>query len=99
MRQRGCLPGREGPGDLSGVPSVEVPGAELAKGIGVVDLFVRSTLSATKSDARRLVSQGGAYVGRKNVTDINAVVTGADAEDGVILLRAGKKRYFRIIVS
>jgi tyrosyl-tRNA synthetase len=88
-----------GPGDLSGVPSVEVTGAELAKGIGIVDLFVRSTLSATKSDARRLVSQGGAYVGRKNVTDINAVVTGADAEDGVILLRAGKKRYFRIIVS
>jgi tyrosyl-tRNA synthetase len=87
------------PGDLSGVPSVEVPGAELARGIGVIDLFVRSTLCATKSDARRLVSQGGAYVGRKNVTDIDAVVTQADAEGGVILLRAGKKRYFRIIVS
>ncbi len=88
-----------GPGDLSGIPSVEVPGSELAKGIGIVDLFVRSTLCATRSDARRLVSQGGAYVGRKNVTDIEALVTGADAEAGVILLRAGKKRYFRIIVS
>jgi tyrosyl-tRNA synthetase len=88
-----------GPGDLSGVPSVEVPGAELQAGIGVIDLFVRSTLCATKSDARRLVSQGGAYVGRKNVTDMDAVVTPADAENGVILLRAGKKRYFRIIVS
>ncbi len=88
-----------GPGDLSGVPSVAVPRAELAKGIGVVDLFVRSTLCATKSDARRLVTQGGAYVGRKNVTDIDATITADDAEDGVILLRAGKKRYFRIIVS
>jgi hypothetical protein len=38
-------------------------------------------------------------VGRKNVTDIDAVVTQADVEGGVILLRAGKKRYFRIIVS
>ncbi|MGA2640314.1 MAG: tyrosine--tRNA ligase [Spirochaetia bacterium] len=88
-----------GPGDLSGIPSVEVPRAELAKGIGVVDLFVRSTLCATKSDARRLVSQGGAYVGRKNVIDFDSLVTEADAENGVILLRAGKKRYFRIIVS
>jgi tyrosyl-tRNA synthetase len=87
-----------GPGDLSGIPSVEVPQSELANGIGVMDLFVRSTLCATKSDARRLVTQGGAYVGRKNVTDFNALVTEADAENGVILLRAGKKRYFRIIV-
>jgi len=88
-----------GPGDLSGIPSIEVPHRDLVKGIGVVDLFVRSTLCATKSDARRLVSQGGAYVGRKNVTDIDALVTEADAESGVILLRAGKKRYFRIIVA
>jgi tyrosyl-tRNA synthetase len=88
-----------GPGDLSGIPSVEVPRAEIAKGIGVVDLFVRSTLCASKSDARRLVSQGGAYVGRKNVTDIETLIGEADLENGVILLRAGKKRYFRIIVS
>ena len=48
------------------------PRAEVEKGIGVVDLFVRSTLCATKSDARRLISQGGAYVGRRNVTDVEA---------------------------
>jgi len=88
-----------GPGDLSGVPSVEVPREELAKGIGIIDLFVRSTLCTTKNDARRLVSQGGAYVGRKNVTDIGTLIGEADAENGVILLRAGQKRYFRIIVS
>lgn len=85
--------------DLSGVPSFSLPLAEIEKGIPVVDLFVRSGLCATKSDARRLVSQGGAYVNRKNVTDINAVVSAEAAEDGVILLRAGKKRYFRIILS
>ncbi len=88
-----------GPGDLSGVPSIEIPRAELQGGIGVVDLFVRSTLCATKSDARRLVSQGGAYVGRKNVTDLDTRITEGDVEDGTILLRAGKKRYFRIIVQ
>ena len=91
---------RSGDGaDLSGVPSVELPRAELEKGIPVVDLFVRAGLCATKSDARRLVSQGGAYVSRENVTDINAVVSADSAEDGVILLRAGKKRYFRVLLS
>jgi tyrosyl-tRNA synthetase len=87
-----------GPGDLSAVPSVEMDRGELAKGIGVVELFVRAGLCATKSDARRLVSQGGASVGRKNVTDIDAVIRADAAEDGTILLRAGKKRYFRIVV-
>jgi tyrosyl-tRNA synthetase len=88
----------DGPGDMSGVPSVEIPRAELKTGIGVLDLFVRSGLCATKSDARRLVTQGGAYVGRKNVTDVETVVGEDAAQDGVILLRAGKKRYFRIIL-
>ncbi len=86
-------------GDISGVPSLNLPRAELAKGIGIVDLFVRASLCATKSDARRLVSQGGAWVGKRNVTDIDAVVTLDAVEAGAILLRAGKKRYFRITVS
>ena len=64
-----------------------------------MDLFVRSGLCATKSDARRLITQGGAYVGRRNVTDIAAKIGADDAEDGTILLRAGKKRYFRIVLS
>ena len=85
--------------DMSGVPSVSLARAEIEKGIPVVGLFVRAGLCVTKSDARRLVSQGGAYVSRKNVTDINAVVSADAAEDGVILLRAGKKRYFRVVLS
>jgi tyrosyl-tRNA synthetase len=87
-----------GPADLAAVPSIEMDAAELARGIGVVDLFVRTGLCATRSDGRRLVTQGGAYVGRKNVTDIEAVVRDDAVEDGSLLLRAGKKRYFRVIV-
>jgi tyrosyl-tRNA synthetase len=89
----------DGPADLSGVPSVTIPRAELEQGINVVDLFVRSTLCASKSDARRLVAQGGAYVGRQCVTDIEALVKADAAEDGAILLRAGKKRYHRVLLG
>jgi tyrosyl-tRNA synthetase len=87
------------PGDLGAVPSMNMPKAELDKGVNVVELFVRSGLCATRSDGRRLVAQGGAYVGRKNVTDIDAIIRADAAEDGAILLRAGKKRYFRVIPS
>ncbi len=84
--------------DLSGVPSMEIPLAELKDGINIVELFVRAGLCGTKSDARRLIAQGGAYINRKNITDIDAGVTADMAEDGALLLRAGKKRYFRLIV-
>jgi len=90
--------GAEG-ADAAGIPSLEIPGTELAAGIGLVDLLVRTRLCATKSDARRLVSQGGAYVGGRDITDVDARVTDRDAQDGAILLRAGKKRHFRIIVT
>jgi tyrosyl-tRNA synthetase len=97
---RAAFSGRgDGPTDLSGVPSVTVPRSEMEKGISVVDLFVRTSLCATKSDARRLVSQGGAWVGKKNVTEIDALVKLDSVEGGAILLRAGKKRYFRVLVS
>jgi tyrosyl-tRNA synthetase len=76
-----------------------MPRAEIEKGIGIVDLFVAAGLCATKSDARRLITQGGAYVGRRNITDIETRISVDEAEDGAILLRAGKKRYFRIVVS
>ena len=91
--------GESGPGDLTGVPSITIPRAELAAGISAVDLFVRSTLCATKSDARRLIEQGGALVGKTSVSDVNATVTLDAAESGTILLRAGKKRYFRVVIG
>jgi hypothetical protein len=38
-------------------------------------------------------------VGRQCVTDIEAVITAESAEEGALLLRAGKKRYFRILLG
>jgi tyrosyl-tRNA synthetase len=91
--------GRGEDADLSGVPSMEIPLSEFGRGMNVVDLFVRTGLCATKSDARRLVTQGGASVNRKSITDIEAAVSPDMAEDGALLLRAGKKRYFRVLVG
>jgi tyrosyl-tRNA synthetase len=88
----------EASGDLSQVPSKEIARSELAAGIGVLNLFVLAGLSASKSEARRLVQQGGAVVNDKKIEDEKAVVDASwlDAE-GALMLRAGKKRVFRII--
>jgi tyrosyl-tRNA synthetase len=68
--------------------------------MGVLDLYLYSGLVPSKSEARRLVQQGGAMVGDRRVDDEKTLVdlTWFDS-DGALMLRAGKKRLLRLIVS
>ena len=73
--------------------------SELEAGIPVLTLFARTDLASTNSDARRLVNGGGAWVGETKITDPKAMIDLSYLDEvGEILLRAGKKRYFRIMV-
>jgi len=87
-------------GDISQIPSKTVPRSEIAAGIGVLDLFVLAGLASSKSEARRLVQQGGAVVNDRKVEDEKAMIDASwlDAE-GSLMLRAGKKRVFRILTE
>ena len=87
-------------GDLGQIPSKRMPMAELSAGIGVLDLFVLAGLASSKSEARRLVQQGGAIVNDRKVEDEKTIIEPPwlDA-GGALLLRAGKKRVFRVIFS
>ena len=82
--------------DTSAIPSVEIAMAELEAGIPVLDLFARTDLCSSKSEARRLVQQGGATINDTKVTDIEAVINTSWVTDGELMLRAGKKRFFKI---
>jgi len=81
---------------LDEVPTAMIPAADLAEGIGIAELLYRVGLSESKSAARRLVQQGGAYLNGEQVESIERVVATDDVVDGAILLRAGKKRYRRV---
>jgi tyrosyl-tRNA synthetase len=89
-----------GGGDIGQVPSKELPRSEIAAGIGVLDLFVLATLASSKSEARRLVQQGGAIVNERKIEDEKATIDASwlDSE-GALMLRAGKKRVFRIVAK
>ncbi|MGM0432672.1 MAG: tyrosine--tRNA ligase [Spirochaetota bacterium] len=88
-----------GAADRTSIPAVTVSSNELQQGINVMDLFSMTDLCKTKSDARRLVQQGGAYVNEKKISGIEAVVDSSWLEDDELLLRAGKKRYFRVVAD
>jgi tyrosyl-tRNA synthetase len=76
------------------VGCIELPAAELAAGVPLVDLLVRADLTASKGEARRLIGQGGVYVNNVRVGEADARV--GDAQRGTksfVFLRSGKKKY------
>ncbi|MDR0455459.1 MAG: tyrosine--tRNA ligase [Treponema sp.] len=92
-------------GDKSAMPQAKLPRAAFEAGYPIVDLFCDAALAPSKSEARRLVQQGGAFVSAANggassggelaaVGDVAALI-GADRlnAEGELILRAGKKRY------
>lgn len=94
-----------GGGDRSSMPTVQLDESLFAgNGINAVDLYVAAGLVTSKSDARRLIQQGGAaYTGaggvEKPLTDISVLFTAADFdEQKELMLRAGKKKIIRVII-
>jgi tyrosyl-tRNA synthetase len=92
-------------GDKSAMPQASLSHAAFEKGYNVVDLFRDAGLASTKSDARRLVEQGGAFVSAANgelaaINDVTAII-GANRlnAEGELVLRAGKKRYCLVRVG
>jgi tyrosyl-tRNA synthetase len=93
-----------GGGDLSGLSTAtlaaalrEAGTAELDRADGlpsVVDLLVATGLAKSKGEARRTVSEGGAYLNNQRVEDPEAVPTVADLIGGSwLVLRRGKKNF------
>jgi tyrosyl-tRNA synthetase len=73
------------------IPTLDVPYAELAAGIPIVDLLAR-TVTTSKGAARRLVEQGGAYVNNRKIGGVDHRVTLQDlATESMLVLRSGKK--------
>ncbi len=88
-----------GDGALETAPTTVIPAADFAAGISVADLFTRAGLATGRGDARRLAAQGGASIGGERVDDMDRTLTVADIPSDGLLLRAGKKRYQRVVVG
>ena len=69
-----------------------------AEGFGIMDLMVACKLAPTKSEARRLVTQGGVSVDGEVVPGIDYVVSKEALANGV-KIRKGKKVYHKAMIG
>jgi tyrosyl-tRNA synthetase len=86
-------------GSLESIPTTAMGKGSLKKGIAAVDLFAETGLCTSRGEARRLISQGGGYVNERRLTGIDELITEEHIREGVIILRAGKKRYHRVVLQ
>jgi tyrosyl-tRNA synthetase len=87
-----------GDGVAADMPQTAIARQRLSTGVSAVDLLVEAGLAASRSAARRLIEQGGASLNGIRLSDSDVLITDADVQDGAVILRAGKKRYHRVVV-
>jgi tyrosyl-tRNA synthetase len=81
------------------IPTTSMGKEEFVQGVPIFKLFEATSLAASGSGARRLIEQGGAYLNNKRIDKFDILVTSKDFEPkNEVLLRAGKKRFHRIIL-
>ena len=83
-----------GGGDDSNMPELRVNAGD---GVTIVDLMAQSGAAPSKSEARRLVIQGGVALNDEKITDPTAVFTKEKLSGAV--LKKGKKNFYKIIIE
>ena len=87
-----------GGADLEHVPTLEITEAD--KTAKLVDVLTAQKVFGSKREARQMIAQRGLYLNNEAVEDAEfALVPELFAEDGGVLIRKGKKKYYRLIVK
>jgi len=86
-----------GTGALENAPTVTITLAEASAKL--IDILTANGIIASKSEGRRLISQGGLYLGDIKITDPDFSLSANLFIDGSILVRKGKKTYHRLVIE
>lgn len=78
------------------IPTTTLKAERLALGISAFELFAEVGLCESKSAARRLIQQGGAYVDDERIAELDFKIGAAQIKPEGTLLKAGKKKIHRV---
>jgi len=104
MVDKSILPSSSIPRNGSFTEGDSVPCSEMARsdfddGIAAFKLFHQAGLAKSSGEARRLIEQGGGYVNGRRLEAFDQAIYFNDFDDMTLLLRAGKKRFHKILLK
>lgn len=85
--------------DDTHMPTTEISAENLTDGaIGILDLMMVCSLVPSKSEARRLIQQGGVFIDDIKIASIDYTITSDQLKEG-IKIRKGKKTYHKAVMN
>jgi len=87
-----------GGGAAGAMPSTEISRSELDEGLNILELLLKARLIPSKAEGRRLVAQGGIYLGNDRIDSFEYIVSERDFKENVLIIKKGKKTYHKIIL-
>jgi tyrosyl-tRNA synthetase len=86
-------------GDDSNMPTTEIGEESVSdNGMNIVDIMIACGLAASKSEARRLITQGGVMLDGEKVASCDLMVTKENLKAGV-KIRKGKKVFHKAVLK
>ncbi len=87
-----------GGGNMENVPTIEITAAD--KTAKIIDVLTANKVFSSKREARQMIAQGGLYLQDTAVTDPEAFLAEEMFDgEGSLLIRKGKKKYYRLVVK
>ena len=87
-----------GGSNMEDVPTVKITAEQL--NTKLIDVLTEHKIFASKSEGRRLVEQNGLTLGDDKISDVDKLLVAADfTADNSILVRKGKKKYYRLMLE
>ncbi|NLJ73604.1 MAG: tyrosine--tRNA ligase [Firmicutes bacterium] len=87
-----------GSGTHEDMPSTEMKRSRFSEGMDIITLLTETELAGSRSEARRLIQQGGIYLEEERVGDVDKIVSEEAFDDNELIIRKGKKVYHRVIL-
>ena len=85
--------------DAENMPTTELSEDDFTDGqVGILDLLVKCSLTASKGEARRLVQQGGISVDDVKISEIGHKVSAEAVKNGIII-KKGKKVFHKAVLK
>lgn len=83
---------------IENVPESSIESELLQNGMDIVSFLVATDFIESKSEARRLIIQGGISINGSKVTDVESTVSVKDCTNNYIILKKGKKHFLKVTI-
>lgn len=84
-------------GDMTNAPTIELAIDDLEGTL--LDILLKGEVIPSKKEGRRLIEQGGLFLEEEKISDPTLKLTEESFVNGDILVKKGKKKYYRLVLN